>query len=189
MFLDNLRFPVDISYGSVGGPGYNTTVAEVTSGKEARNINWSQARHMYNAAFGVRSDSQLYELIEFFHAVRGKAIGFRYKDWLDFKGSFTVSILQNSTPIQMIKEYPNGVIREIKKPVPGTVKMYLNGEPVFYGIDHNTGKIQIPQMAVGTLKVDYEFDVPCRLDIDTLSLSLDSYNSGSTDVPIVELKI
>ena len=83
-FIEAPRFPDDISYGSRGGPAYNTTVIVVDSGAESRNQRWSYPRHEYDVAYGVNTLARLEELLEFFHVVAGRAIGFRYKDWMDY---------------------------------------------------------------------------------------------------------
>ncbi|MBY0355033.1 MAG: DUF2460 domain-containing protein, partial [Rickettsiales bacterium] len=75
MSFVEIQFPADISYGSSGGPTFSTDVIEAFSGFEQRNINWSAARARYNVAHGVKTQSQLDELIAFFRARQGKAIG------------------------------------------------------------------------------------------------------------------
>lgn len=83
-FIETPRFPDKISYGSSGGPMYNTDVITVTSGHETRNQNWIQSRHEYDASFGVTDEPRLSELITFFHAMAGQAHEFRFKDWGDY---------------------------------------------------------------------------------------------------------
>ena len=63
MSFHPVLFPVDISYGSAGGPQFSTDVVETISGFEQRNVNWSQARLRYNVAYGVRSAAQLETLL------------------------------------------------------------------------------------------------------------------------------
>jgi uncharacterized protein (TIGR02217 family) len=82
-----VRFSEDISYGSTGGPEFSTDIIITHSCHEQRNINWSTARAKYNKTYGVKSDQQLSELIAFFRAHYGKAIGFRFKDWSDYKAT------------------------------------------------------------------------------------------------------
>ena len=83
-FIESPRFPDKISFGSSGGPGFNTDVITVNSGYETRNQNWVEARHEYDAAFGVTSEPRLSELIKFFQAMAGKMHTFRYKDFGDY---------------------------------------------------------------------------------------------------------
>ena len=50
----NVRFPEDVSYGTNGGPGFKTTVIDLASGHEQRNIDWSLARATYDAQYCVK---------------------------------------------------------------------------------------------------------------------------------------
>ena len=81
------QFPTDISYGSSGGPEFSTDIVTAQSGHEQRNSNWAEARARYNVAHGVKSQTQLDALIAFFRARKGRACGFRFKDWIDYKAS------------------------------------------------------------------------------------------------------
>ena len=80
-----VRFPPDISYGAVGGPGWSTSIVTTVSGHERRNANWSQARGRWNVAHGLKRREQVAELIAFFRARMGRAFGFRFKDWTDYQ--------------------------------------------------------------------------------------------------------
>ena len=85
MVVKEIRFPVDLSYGSTGGPGYSTDISATKSGHETALLEWSQARHQYQASFGPRTQAQLEQVLALFHAVRGRGYGFRFKDWADFR--------------------------------------------------------------------------------------------------------
>ena len=89
-----VRFPELISWGGRGGAAYDTTVVEFATGKEQRNQNWSRGRMEWDVAHGVKIQEDLDELVAFFRARRGRAHGFRYKDWSDFK--LVQEALQNS---------------------------------------------------------------------------------------------
>ncbi|MCP3899113.1 MAG: DUF2460 domain-containing protein [Desulfobacteraceae bacterium] len=207
--IETPRFPDDISYGSTGGPGYSTDVITVNSGVESRNINWTQARHTYNIAFGVRDQTYLNELVAFFHAVKGKAYGFRYKDWSDFTSlpkeatidqeiselDQLIGVGDGSNKVfQLVKNYTYGLVttREINKPVNGTVKIAVDGIDISnFSVNYTTGVVTLVSAPGDTLEVTagYEFDVPCRFDTDELSINLEMYQHGTTDVPLVELRI
>jgi len=146
-FLE-IQFPADISYGSSGGPEFSTDITELDSGKEQRNINWSTSRARYNASHGIKLDEQLTELISFFRIVKGRAFGFRFKDWLDYKAeNQIIGTGDNSkTEFQLKKKYifeTYEVERDIKKPVDGTVKLYLNAslQSSGFSIDYTSGLI------------------------------------------------
>ncbi len=68
-------------------PGFSTNVVTSASGHEYRNANWSQARLRFDAGPGVRSETELGELIAFFRARRGPAVGFRFRDPFDFSSN------------------------------------------------------------------------------------------------------
>lgn len=199
MAFHEVRFPTDISYGSSGGPEFSTDVIITHGGFEQRNVNWVDARAKYNVAHGVKTETQLTELIAFFRARQGRAYGFRFKDWADYSAVGQSIGLGNGaeTQFQLIKTYSSGsvdVVRNIKKPVAGNVKVYANGvlQNSGWAIDNNSGLItfSIPPVAEAALTADYEFDVPVRFDTDKLSARFDDYGVNSwTDIPLIEVRV
>lgn len=209
-FLESPRFPDNISYGSSGGPGYKTEITVVSSGYEFNNISWEQARHKYDASMGVRSESELSDLIRFFHITRGKGHKFRYKDWLDYK-SCDIDKTPTATDqvfgigdgvteeFQLIKTYTYDTLvgvdvnqRDIRKPVDTTILISIdNITTILYTIDYTTGIVTFdtPPPLNSVLKWGGEFDVPCRFDTDELPLSLDFYGYASGSVPIIEVRV
>lgn len=193
------RFPVDISFGSSGGPEYSTDIVITGSGYEKRNVNWAAARAKYNVAHGVKTQTQLDELIAFFRARKGRAIGFRFKDWADYKGVAEVIGTGDGseTEFQLIKNYTSGSVTEIRtitKPVSGTINIYKDAVLQSSGVSVNTQTgvftfTSAPANGV-IITADFEFDVPVRFDTDRLSASLDSFGSNSwNDIPLVEVRI
>lgn len=198
MAFHEIRFPDDISYGSGGGPEFSTDIIITQGGFEQRNSNWANARAKYNVAHGVKTETQLAELIAFFRARKGRAHGFRFKDWTDCKVTGQVIGTGNGTQtiFQLIKDYTssNTETRTIMKPVSGTVKIYVNAVLQTSGVTVNTttGVITFSAApaAATTISADAEFDVPVRFDTDRLSASLDQYGSNSwLDIPLVEIRL
>ena len=200
MAFVEVRFPTDIAYGSAGGPEYSTDIVITQSGYEQRNSNWSQARARYNVAHGVKTQSQLDALIAFFRARKGRADGFRFKDWTDFKVSGqNIGTGNGSNKVfQLIKTYSSGSVveqRNIKKPVTGTVIIYLDGlaqSAGSYSLNSATGVVSFNTAPGNSVAVtaDFEFDVPVRFDTDRLSATLDEYGVHSWhDIPLVEVRI
>lgn len=198
MSFEEIQFPSDISYGAVGGPVYSTDIVTTFSGHEQRNSNWQNARAKYNIATGVKTESQWQALIAFFRARRGKAVGFRFKDWGDYKAiNQQIGVGNGSNKIfQLSKTYSSGsaaVAREIKKPVSGTVKIYVNSVlQASPSINHATGVVTLATAPANAAIVtaDFEFDVPVRFDTDELSLSLDSYDAANwSSIPLIEIRI
>ena len=134
MVIKEIRFPDDVSYGSSVGPAYSTVVAQTGSGFESVISNWAAAKHRYNVGYGLRKIETIETVIAFFHAVRGRAFGFRYKDWADYKScadaatpAATNQLLGtgdgSDTTFQLQKTYTyltESYARTITKPVTGT---------------------------------------------------------------------
>ena len=194
-----VRFPPDISYGAVGGPGWSTSIVTTVSGHERRNANWSQARGRWNVAHGLKRREQVAELIAFFRARMGRAYGFRFKDWTDYQAlAQTLGTGDGATSaFQLVKHYASGgeiVTRTIAKPVAGTVKLYRDGVQATSGwsVDTATGLVTFATApAAGVIvTADFEFDVPARFDTDQMELTIETYELGSWgQIPVVELRI
>lgn len=193
------RFPTDISYGSSGGPEYATDIVTTHGGHEKRNVNWAHARARYNVAHGVKTAAQLATLIAFFRARKGRAHGFRFKDWTDFSGTAQAIGTGNgtATTFQLIKNYSSGgemESRVINKPVSGTVQLYLNGVLQSSGVSVNSvsGVVTFTSAPANGVAVtaDFEFDVPVRFDTDRLSARLEQYGAYSwMDIPLIEVRV
>ena len=80
-----VRFPLDVSLGSRGGPVRRTDIVTLASGREHRNSRWAHSRRRYDAGFGVRSIDALHAVIAFFEERRGRLTGFRFRDRADWR--------------------------------------------------------------------------------------------------------
>lgn len=198
MAFHEVRFPEDISYGSNGGPEYSTDIIITHGGHEQRNSNWADARARYNVAHGVKTAEQLADLIAFFRARKGRAHGFRFKDWTDFQGVGQVIGTGTGalTEFQLIKNYTSSVTeaRTIAKPVSGTVDIYVNSVLQSSGVsvDVTTGIVTFSAAPADAaiISADFEFDVPVRFDTDRLSASLDNYGVHSwQDIALIEVRV
>jgi uncharacterized protein (TIGR02217 family) len=212
-FLETPRFPDDISYGSRGGPSYNTSIVVIRSGHESRNVNWTASRHFYDVAYGVKTVTQLNSLNEFFHAVGARAYGFRYKDFMDCKssGAHTTTLTptdqiigtgdDSTLTFQLIKTYTKGVFsreRDITKPVAGTTRIAINDvekeqtDATYpWSVDTTTGIVTFssnPPPASQPVTAGFEFDVPVRFDTDELSIVYENYEQGTISVPVIEIR-
>lgn len=199
MSFHEIRFPAGITLGAKGGPEFNTNVLTMVSGKEQRNINWSNCRNKYDISANITSKSKIEELLSFFKARRGRAYGFRFKDWNDYS-----AIKENigtgdgsKVDFQLIKTYSSGseiYTKEIKKPADGTVKVYVDDIEMLSGwtIDIATGVItfSIAPAVDATIEGDFEFDIPVRFNHDSLDISMKSVNSGQIEkIELVEIKL
>lgn len=206
MGFHSVRFPVGISYGSQGGPMWNTSVIELRSGAEERVSYWSRPRYMYDVSHGLKSLDDVYELLAFFNARQGAAYGFRYKDWLDFSTASNgrnapaaddvqIGTGDGSTrTFQLAKTYADSAAtttRVIEKPVSGTVVAALDGTPTTaFSVDVETGIVTFNSAPSSSVVVTAgcQFDVPVRFASSAeqnLRASYESFSDGT--IPSIEL--
>lgn len=201
MSFHDVEFPRQISYGSLGGPAFNTTVLMLNSGFEKRNINWSEVRASYEVAQAIKSRQQMTVLLDFFYARQGRAYSFRFFDWMDFSTGFqTIGTGDGvKSQFQLVKVYESGpytYTRDITKPISGTLTGLKVGgvdRTTFYSVDYNTGIITftgtLPQVGEAITIDDVEFNVHTRFDIDQMEATHDFWETMSwPSIPIVEVK-
>lgn len=210
MAFHEVRFPANLSFGSVGGPERRTEVVALSNGFEERNTPWSQSRRRYDAGVSLRSLDDIGVLIAFFEARQGQLNAFRWKDWADYKScaaSATPGFGDQqigagdgtTTDYQLTKTYASGneaQARVIRKPVAGTVRVGLQGdelqEGVHYSVDMTTGVVSFasPPAVNERVTAGFEFDVPVRFDIDRIQVSVASFQAGDVpQVPVVEVRL
>ena len=199
-FSEN-QFPVSLSYGSSGGPGFKTSVFTVDSGVARTNAEWDRLRARYTVDFDGVPYSDIQKVENFFYGMRGMAIGFRFKDWNDYQ-----IVKQNvvvgdgvATQFQLFKRYRSGgqfFDRIITKPVRGSFDvLFLDGVEMVvnrdFFVNYSTGIISFvvapPSGSVGN--IDYcEFDVPVRFDTDELTVSAEDHNQYSiSSLELIEI--
>jgi len=203
-----VQLPAAISFGSLGGPRYSTQVVVTASGFERRNRDWAQARAEYDVASGIRSGEDLAEIVAFFRARAGRAYGFRFKDWADFRsagpGAEVTALDQplgtgdgTMTTFQLIKRYDDvagSEDRYIRKPVAGTVKIGVDGSEMSsgWGVDSTTGLVRFdtPPASGAELTAGFEFDVPVRFAEDRLAVSLEAFEAGEiASIRLIEVRV
>lgn len=74
-----------IIYHTVGGPLFSTTVVVVNSGRESRNAGWPTPLGGWELGERSMVPNDLATIKNFFNARQGRAQGFRFKDWMDYK--------------------------------------------------------------------------------------------------------
>ncbi|MDA7429834.1 DUF2460 domain-containing protein [Primorskyibacter aestuariivivens] len=210
MGFHEIRFPANLSFGSVGGPERRTDVVTLANGFEERNTPWAQSRRRYDAGLGLRSLDDVEDLISFFEARRGQMYGFRWKDWSDFRSCkpsaeirYTDQVIAigdgTSVTYPLVKTYRSGeaeYVRPIVKPVAGTVRVGVQGdelqESIHWEVDGATGVITFerPPLQDVEITAGFEFDVPVRFDTDRIATSVASFQAGEVpNVPVVELRV
>jgi len=214
--FDEPLFPDNISFGSRGGPGYNTAIVTTDSGAEHRTARWTDALRQYNARYGVRDQDDLSAVMEFYLAREGALGSFRFKDWGDYATTsnhitfgdgaalpdaedvvFGVGD-SSQTEFQLIKRYQDGLntkIRNITKPRSGTVKIAFDGtlQTAGFSVDTTTGKVTFTIAPATGVQLTWggEFDVPCRFSTEAdklLSITWNAFKAASASIPIVEIR-
>ncbi len=210
MAFHEIRFPTNLSFGSVGGPERRTEVVTLANGFEERNTPWAHSRRRYDAGVGLRSLDDVETLIAFFEARTGQLHGFRWKDWSDFKSCAASKVPGPedqligtgdgvATVFRLQKTYSSGLqsyVRPILKPVSGTVLVALAEDPkvesLEFTVDVATGEVTfvVPPDLGTRITAGFEFDVPVRFDADSIQTSVASFQAGDVPtVPIVEIRI
>lgn len=210
MAFHEIRFPANLSFGSVGGPERRTEIVTLANGFEERNTPWEHSRRRYDAGVGLRSLNDIETLVAFFEARAGQLHGFRWKDWSDYKSCAPLAEPSpldqliglgdgTTTEFRLRKTYLSGLqsyTRPIRKPVAGTVSVAVAGDPkaetLEYTVDVETGLIAfLIAPALGTrVTAGFEFDVPVRFDTDAIQTSVASFHAGDVpNVPVVEVRL
>lgn len=192
------RLRDDVEKGAEGGPGFKTTVITLSSGHEQRNIDWEYERGEWDLAYGIRTKSAYNETLEFFRARRGRAFGFRFKDWADYELDSTQQFAEGdgaTLKFQLFKWYGGyltGYSRPIQKPVDGTVRVFVDGvEDTGATVDSTTGVITFlsAPIASAVISASGEFDVPVRFALDRMAASVEWENAAAIpNIPIIELR-
>ncbi|PTE14837.1 DUF2460 domain-containing protein [Pseudogemmobacter blasticus] len=209
MAFHEIRFPANLSFGSVGGPERRTEIVTLQNGHEERNTPWAHSRRRYDAGLGLRSLDDVETLIAFFEARSGQLHGFRWRDWADYRsGPATRAVSFDDQVIgvgdglaavfQLVKTYRSGAesyARPVRKPVAGSVLVAVAGDPKVEGleftVDPAMGEIRFataPPLGA-RITAGFEFDVPVRFDTDRIQVSVASFQAGDVpSVPVVEVR-
>jgi uncharacterized protein (TIGR02217 family) len=202
----DILFPLEIAISASGGPERRTEIVTLGSGYEERNARWANSRRSFDAGWGVKSFNNLATVVAFFEERRGRLYGFRFRDRMDNSSclpSLTPSEIDQiigtgdgvKTKFQLIKTYGatfNPYIREITKPVAGSVTIALDGVlTTAFSLDHLTGIVTFTTapLATAIITAGFRFDVPVRFNADKLNVSLTSFSAGDIpNIPLIEIK-
>jgi uncharacterized protein (TIGR02217 family) len=209
MAFHDIRFPADLSFGSLGGPERRTEIVALANGHEERNTPWAQARRRYDAGLGLRSLDDVERLIAFFESRQGMLHAFRWKDWADHRSAPASAEIRPTDQVlgtgdgvtagfALAKVYRSGPFtsrRVITKPVAGSVRVAIGGieqgEDLGWTLDALRGLVSfaVPPAAGAEVTAGFEFDVPVRFDTDLIQVSVASFRAGEVPrVPVVEVR-
>lgn len=211
----DIRFPVDISKGAIGGPGFSTNIAMTASGLEFRNQNWSLERGEWEVSHLVKKPAKYKPLQAFFRIAAGRANTWRFLDLSDFEVTTSEGVLLpvngSTTQFQLWKKYTFGAFtyyRKITKPalaVNGVEQtaLFKNAVQLTYGagptqveFDESEGLVVFNTAPGGaTLTWSGKFDCKCRFDTDQMRAESFEREKGTNlllinwaSIPIVECK-
>jgi len=194
MAFDNVRLSDEVEQGAQGGPKFQTSIVALGNGAEQRNSDWSRTRSSWDLSYGVQYKEDVQEIVDFFYARRGKARGFRFKDWFDYQAVDQALGTGDGvkTAFQLVKNYTSVVtyVRKITRPVAGTTVVKVNGVVVSATVNVNTGVATLlTAPALGAVvSASFDFDFPARFDTDELRLNLRTFRVASIpEIPVIEL--
>lgn len=205
-------FPAAVSFGATGGPERRNEIVSLTSGREKRNLRFSQSRHRYDAGTGVRSLDDMHAVVAFFEARRGSLHAFRFRDPFDMKscrpGEAPSPLDQEQgvgdgtkARFPLVKTYGTGseaYRRLIAKPDVATLSIAVAGvelpSATGFRFDDASGEVVFAPSAIpgpgAVITAGFEFHVPVRFDIEHLALSLSAFNAGQIpSIPLVEVRL
>ena len=200
-----VQFPLRLALGTSGGPWRRTDIVALSNGRENRNQRWRDARRRYDAGSGVRSVSDLYEVVTFFEARAGQLYGFRFTDPVDFQSCGPEEVVSATdqllgigdgvrTAFQLVKHYGDAggsTERVIAKPQVGSVLVAVNGTPTAgFAVDHATGIVTLAAApaSAAVVRAGFRFDVPVRFDTDRIEIDLEAFRAGRIpSIPLIEV--
>jgi uncharacterized protein (TIGR02217 family) len=200
--FEDVRFPIALGREASVEPGFSTAVVTTASGAEQRNSDWADARLRFDAGPGVRGEAELHDLIAFFRARRGAAVGFRFEDPFDNSSSGMTGAPEPDdqllglgdgvrTDFALVKYYGLQQ-RRITRPAPGSVRVAVDGEERLTGwtlAPLGIVRFDEPPAGGAEVRTGFRFDVPVRFAEDRLSLSRATFEAGLVpSVPLIEIR-
>tara|TARA_B100002003_G_scaffold176131_1_gene164036 strand:+ start:162 stop:779 length:618 start_codon:yes stop_codon:yes gene_type:complete len=199
----DVRFPLDVSFGSRLSVWRETEIATLASGREERSTRWADSRIRLDAGLGVRTLDQLADVLAFYEARLGPLYGFRVRNFLDCKScgpTETVSpadqVLGTGTgskvDFNLHKKYADDVnpyTRFIKHPVAGALRVAVDAVEVFdWTFADGVVTFDDPPADGAAITSGFEFDFPMRFE-STLDVDFVSFRAGQAPaIPLIELK-
>lgn len=203
--FDDVIYPFALGTSASVAPEFSTSIAVTASGHERRNSLWSDARLHFDVGPGIRSETELAELIAFFRARRGPARGFRLTDPFDnstngMDGAPTILDQTIGTgdgvraDFQLVKTYGTGTepqVRAITRPRADTLVVSVGGVATSAWTLGDKGMLRFAAAPAAGVQVraGFRFDVPVRFAEDRLDVSGTNFAAGEApSVPLIEIR-
>ena len=187
----DVLLPLNLAVGVVGGPERRTEIVSLASGREVRNAVWAGSRRRWDIGGAIGSVSDVQALMAFFEARMGRLYGFRFRDPFDHSSADVGTEIgpqdqvlgvgdDARTVFQLVKDY-GGTVREILKPVSGSVRVALDGIEQLSGWSlNNFGQVSFdaPPAEDVIVTAGFAFDCPVRFENDQLKGLIESFSTG-----------
>ncbi|NIJ39313.1 uncharacterized protein (TIGR02217 family) [Sphingopyxis panaciterrae] len=202
---DAVDFPLAIGREALVVTEFSTQIISSPSGHEQRASEWAEARMRYDAGPGIRSESDVRALSDFFRARRGAARAFRFRDPFDCSsadgGGVPSAIDQwlgvgdgSRRQFALVKYYGSGdavQARAIRLAVNGSVRVSVGGVETAAFAMTEAGEVLLDAApaAGAAVRAGFLFDVPVRFAEDRLEASRATFLAGEiASVPLVEVR-
>jgi uncharacterized protein (TIGR02217 family) len=200
--FSDVHFPIALGREASVEPAFSTAIVTTANGAEQRNSDWADARLRFDAGPGVRGEAELHELLAFFRARRGAAVGFRFEDPFDHSSKGMTGepgpadqLIGTGdgarTDFPLVKHYDEQE-RRITRPVAGSVRISVGGLERIGG--WTLGPLGVVRLDVAPadgaeVRAGYRFHVPVRFAEDRLTLSRATFEAGeAASVPLIEVR-
>lgn len=194
--FDDVDFPIALGREAQVVAEFSTAIITGQSGAEQRAPDWDNARMRYDAGPGIRSEGDVRMLLDFYRSRRGPAIGFRFRDPIDFAAAGQVIGTGDAvrTDFALVKSYgsANGAPqRRITRPVAASVTVSVGGAQATGWVLASGGVVRftVPPASGAAVTASFTFDVPVRFAEDRLEISRATFLAGEmASVPLIEVK-
>ncbi|PCD01966.1 TIGR02217 family protein [Sphingomonas spermidinifaciens] len=190
--FDDVRFPLALGREAEVMPETSTAILTSASGHERRNVAWGSARTRYDVGPGVRSETDIAALLNFFRARMGPARAFRLQDPFDHRGEDEAIGTGDGSAMRfpLVRRY-GASDRRITRPVAGTVEVRVDGA-LAGGWTLDPGgwvTFDMPPPVGAAITASFEYDVPVRFAEDRLTVSRATFLAGeAASVPLIEVR-
>lgn len=192
-----------VSFGSQSGLEFKTDIQQMRNGFESRLSEWSEPLRPLNVIFRMLNPEERAQLEDAFLVCRGRAVGFRFRDPLNFEVGLTAlgvgTGVEQTLQLKRTSRFLQSASFPITKPVAGSVRVTANGSPIAISVDYRTGKVTFTAPAGSVILWSGEYDTPVRFDSDKLQWTYENKSSSdcaagriirtTTDVGLQEIRV
>lgn len=198
--------PFVASYGYSRRMMYRTTVVRSSNGRTERNSHWAYPLHVFGLPLNNRTQSELEQIVEYFHAAGGAGNTF---DFLDTSEDRTCALdtdpatddvtlgtaTASQTDFQLIKAYTAGgrtQLRKITRPIASSVLVAVDGTPKTVTTDYTIeagGIIRFNSGLTGgeVVTAGCRFYITVAFASDDVDIVIHNYGDGFIGDAVVEL--